>query len=173
MSGAPRTLRSTALAVERAVTRAAVALGCLALVLAISVGAWQVIARFVLFRSASWSEPLIQASLIWMTYLALSGAMRSGTLISVDVLLKASRGRARIVLRLAGLVAIFALLAVLLWFGTILCWRIRFQNIAGLNISAAWVYAALPVGSILSMLALAAHAADPPPDASDPLATNV
>jgi TRAP-type C4-dicarboxylate transport system permease small subunit len=173
MNDALKTLRSTALAAERNLTRAAVTLGCLALVVAISVGAWQVIARFVLFRSASWSEPLIQASLIWMTYLALCGAMRSGTLISVDVLLKASRGRARIALRLAGLVAIFALLAVLLWFGSILCWKIRFQNIAGLNISAAWVYAALPVGSLLSMLALAAHTVDPPSDTADTLATNI
>ncbi|HEX5933068.1 MAG TPA: TRAP transporter small permease subunit, partial [Pseudorhizobium sp.] len=54
-----------------------------------------------------------------------------------------------------------ALLIVLFWFGCMLVWRVRFQTIAGLGISASWAYAALPVGSILSALALVAHVLDP------------
>lgn len=84
--------RSIFLAVERRITQTAVALGCLGLVLAALVGFYQVIARFILFRPASWSEPMIQIALIWMTYLALAGAMRTGTLISVDMLLRLSKG---------------------------------------------------------------------------------
>ncbi|WP_157944662.1 TRAP transporter small permease [Mangrovicella endophytica] len=154
-------LGAAALAVESAITRGAVALGSLALFAAVSVGLYQVVARFVLFQPASWSEPLVQGLLIWMTYLALCGAMRTGTLISVDVLYQMSRGRARQLLRLVGTVAIFALLAVLLWFGAILCWKVRFQTIAGLNVSAAYAYAALPTGALLSMIALVARFFDP------------
>lgn len=155
-------LRSAALAAERILTSAAVASGTLLLATAVAIGGYQVIARFILFQPASWSEPLIQGGLIWMAYLALAGAMRSGTLISVDILLRATEGTLHRFLRTFGTVAILLLLAVLVWFGAILCWRVRFQNLAGLNIPASFVYAALPVGSLVSMIALIAHVIDPP-----------
>jgi TRAP-type C4-dicarboxylate transport system permease small subunit len=154
--------RSAFLAVERRITQAAVMLGCLGLVLAALAGLYQVIARFILFQPASWSEPFVQAILIWMTYLALAGAMRTGTLISVDLLLARSQGWAKAALRAFITLAVMALLLVILWFGCILVWRVQYQTIAGLNISASWAYAALPVGAVLSILALVAHAIDPP-----------
>ncbi|WP_068114363.1 TRAP transporter small permease [Tropicimonas marinistellae] len=153
---------SAALAVERFLTRAAVALGSMLLVLAVAVGFYQVLARFVLFRPASWSEPLIQATLIWMAYLALAGAMRAGTLISVDIMLRTTRGAAHRAIRVAGTVSIFALLAILVWYGIELCWRVRFQNVAGLNIPASYAYAALPIGSAISIVALIGNLVDPP-----------
>jgi TRAP-type C4-dicarboxylate transport system permease small subunit len=159
-SGAP--WRSTFLKVERRVTQLAVAVGCLGLVLASLVGFYQVIARFILFQPAAWSEPLIQVTFIWMTYLALAGAMRTGTLISVDALRAAVAGSPfRRMLDVFIMLSTMALLAVLLWFGSILVWRVRFQTIAGLDIAASWGYLALPFGSALSMLALIAHFIDP------------
>jgi TRAP-type C4-dicarboxylate transport system permease small subunit len=154
--------RSIFLAIERRITQTAVALGCLGLVLAALVGFYQVIARFVLFHPASWSEPMIQIVLIWMTYLALAGAMRTGTLISVDMLLRLSAGPFKRILTAVIMFAVLALLIVLLWFGCILVWRVRFQTIAGLGIPASWSYAALPLGSFLSILGLIAHFIDPP-----------
>ncbi|MBO0906101.1 TRAP transporter small permease [Jiella sonneratiae] len=168
-----RPIGSALKGVERAVTAAAVWAGSLMLVVAVLTGMWQVIARFVLFQTAAWSEPLIQTSLVWMAYLALAGAMRAGTLISVDVLLEVTRGPARRALRLAGAAAVFGLLAVLVWFGAELCWRVRFQTLAGLGIPASYAYAALPVGSAISILALAAHLLDPAPPAGEAPDTNV
>ncbi|SMF06937.1 TRAP-type C4-dicarboxylate transport system, small permease component [Tistlia consotensis] len=158
--------RAAFLAVERRVTQAAVAAGCLGLAVAALTGLYQVLARFVLLRPASWSEPLIQVVLIWMAYLALAGAMRSGSLIAVDLLLRVATGRARRALRTLVTLAVLALLATLFWFGCLIVWRVRFQTIAGLDVAASWAYAALPFGSALSILALLAHAADPPVEAA-------
>lgn len=154
-------LRSAFLKVERGITRTAVAAGSLCLAIAALTGFYQVLARFVLFQPAAWSEPLIQAALIWMTYLALAGAMRTGTLISVDILRHAARGPFKRLLETFVVLAIAAVLLVLIWFGAILVWRVRFQNIAGLEVPASWAYAALPFGSLLSFIALVAHALDP------------
>ena len=155
------TLREAFLRVEGLITRVAVWLGTAGLALACLVGFYQVLARFVLHAPASWSEPLIQTTLIWMAYVALAGAMRTGTLISVDLLLKVSTGRLRALVRLVSTVSILALLAILFWFGCVLVQRVQFQTIAGLGISASYAYAALPVGAVLSALALVAHLIDP------------
>ena len=164
MSSVSHLVRSTFLAVERRITLAAVVLGSACLALAALAGFYQVIARFILFTPASWSEPFIQAVLIWMTYLALAGAMRTGTLISVDLLLTLVSGRTKAGIRAFTTLAVMSLLLVIFWFGSILVWRVQYQTIAGLNISASWVYAALPVGSVISMLALVAYQIDPPDD---------
>ncbi len=153
--------RSAFLAMEGRITQAAVAVGTCGLALACLVGFYQVLTRFILHSPSSWSEPLIQTTLIWMVYVALAGAMRSGTLISVDLLVSVSTGRLLNVVRAIIHVSVFALLAVIFWFGCELVWRVRFQTIAGLGISASWAYAALPTGAVLSALALAAHALDP------------
>jgi TRAP-type C4-dicarboxylate transport system permease small subunit len=153
--------RAVFLAAEARITQAAVAVGMCGLALACLVGFYQVLTRFVLHAPSSWSEPLIQTTLIWMVYVALAGAMRAGTLISVDLLVSVSTGRLR---RLLGVVinsSVLGLLAILFWFGCELVWRVRFQTIAGLGMSASWAYAALPTGSLLSALALLARTLDP------------
>ena len=152
--------RRTFLAVERRITGAAVAMGVAGMTLACIVGFYQVLTRFVFHAPSSWSEPLIQTTLIWMVYVALAGAMRAGTLISVDLLLSVSTGRVRRLLTIVIDLAVLSLLAILFWFGCELVWRVRFQTIAGLGVSASWAYAALPTGALLSALALVAHALD-------------
>jgi TRAP-type C4-dicarboxylate transport system permease small subunit len=161
MSSGLQNLRSAFLAAERALTRIAVATGCVGLVVASLAGLYQVLARFVFHAPASWSEPLIQLVLIWMTYLALAGAMRTGTLISVDVLRSYARGPFKRILDLYIVLATMGLLLVLFWFGWELAIRVQFQTIAGLGIPATYAYASLPVGAAISMIALVAHAMDP------------
>ncbi|MCK8782709.1 TRAP transporter small permease [Rhizobium sp. NTR19] len=149
------------LSIESLLTKSAVALATAGLALASLIGLYQIIARFVLHRSAEWSEPLVQMTLIWMTYLGLAAAMRSGTLISVDWLLTLSKGRARQVIQLVILLCVLALLGFILWFGIALGMRVKFQTIAGLGISASWAYAALPFGAAVSIFAVIAHVLDP------------
>lgn len=146
---------------ESLLTRSAVALATAGLAIASLVGLYQVVARFVLHRSAEWSEPLVQMTLIWMTYLGLAAAMRSGTLIAVDWLLSLTKGRARQVIQFVILICVLALLGSLVWFGVALAMRVKFQTIAGLGISASWAYAALPFGAAVSILAAIAHTLDP------------
>ncbi|HEY6631738.1 MAG TPA: TRAP transporter small permease subunit [Rhizobiaceae bacterium] len=136
-------------------------LGTCGLALACAVGFYQVLTRFVLHAPSSWSEPLIQTTLIWMVYVTLAGAMRAGALISVDLLVSISTGRLLKLVRVVINSSVLTLLAIIFWFGCELVWRVRFQTIAGLGISASWAYAALPTGAVLSALALVAHALEP------------
>ena len=58
-------------------------------------------------------------------------------------------------------VATLSLLCLLFWFGWDLAYRVRFQNLAGLEIPISYAYAAIPVGSLISMVAVVAHNYDP------------
>ena len=50
---------------------------------------------------------------------------------------------------------------VVAWAGFEVTWRIRFQSLAGMDISISWAYLAVPLGACLSMLAVVAHFLDP------------
>lgn len=159
-----RTWSHCFLDIENALTKTAVGLATAGLGFAALCGLYQVVARFILHRPAEWSEPLIQMTLIWMAYLGIAGALRSGTLISVDWLLSLSKGRMRRVVQGVILVCVLALLGFIAWYGVVLAMRVRFQTMAGLGISTSWAYAALPVGAIVSMLSTIAHAIAPRAD---------
>jgi TRAP-type C4-dicarboxylate transport system permease small subunit len=146
---------------ERIVTQASVFVACCLLAAAASVGFYQVLTRFVLNEPATWSETMVRVLLIWMAYLGVCGAIRAGALVSVDVLYRACRGRARRALEAVIMVATLSLLAILVWFGVDLAFRVRFQILAGLEIPVSWAYSAVPVGSAISMLAVIAHFFDP------------
>jgi len=152
------------LCVDHVLTRTAVGLATVGLGLASLLGLYQIIARFILRQPAEWSEPLIQMALIWMAYLGIAGALRSGTLISVDWLLSLSKGRLHQIVQAVILVCVLILLGFIAWYGVALAWRVRFQTIAGLGIATSWAYAALPVGAIVSMIATIAHAMAPRAD---------
>jgi TRAP-type C4-dicarboxylate transport system permease small subunit len=81
--------------------------------------------------------------------------------VSVDLMLRLSRGAWRRFVRLLILVVSLAFLGVLAWYGFDLAWRIRFQTFATLPLSIAWAYLALPVGALFSMLAVLANHLDP------------
>lgn len=122
---------------------------------------FQVLTRFVLGEPASWSEPLIRVLLIWMAYLGLASAIRAGSLVSVDLVHRLLRGRRRRVLEAAIAIATLALLIVLAWYGIDLVDRVRSQNLAGLEVSISFAYAAVPTGALVSILAVLAHFLDP------------
>jgi TRAP-type C4-dicarboxylate transport system permease small subunit len=147
--------------IDRLVTEATVFVACCLLALASVVGLIQVVSRFILNQPTTWSETLVRALLIWMVYLGACGAMRVGAHVSVDILYRACRGRARDALEAFITLATLLLLAILVWFGWDMAYRVRFQNLAGLEISVSWIYAAIPVGSALSIVAVLAHYFDP------------
>jgi TRAP-type C4-dicarboxylate transport system permease small subunit len=55
------------------------------------------------------------------------------------------------------LIASLIFLAILIWYGWGMTMRVRSQNLAGLQVTIAWVYAALPVGSALATLGVIAR----------------
>lgn len=153
--------RAALLRVERLITETGLIAASAMLALAACAGLYQVITRFLLNEPASWSEPLIRTLLIWMAYLGLAAAVRAGTLVSVDVFYRMLHGRRRRALEGLITLAVLVLLCILFWFGWDLTMRVRYQNLAGLEIPVSYAYAAIPTGALISIPAVLAHYFDP------------
>ncbi|WP_245870108.1 TRAP transporter small permease [Teichococcus rhizosphaerae] len=152
--------RRAVLAVDRVVTEIAAILACAALAVACLAGLWQVIARFATETPAIWSEALVRTALIWMAMLGLAVALRAGALVSIDAAYRFSRGGLRRGLEAAALAANWSLMGVLFWFGWSMAQRVRFQEMAGLEVSMSWGYAAIPLGALFAMLGALANFLD-------------
>lgn len=112
---------------------------------------YQVITRFVIGHSATWTEVLARAVIIWMVFPVCGPAIRLGRMIPIDVIREALPSRLQVwVIRVVtALIAIF--LIVLIWYGYKMTLRVVDQNVSMINVSTAWFYAALP-GLFLSHL---------------------
>jgi len=153
-------LRRGILAADRIATGLATAMACAALLIAVLAGFWQVVARFATETPSIWSEALVRTALIWMAFLGLAAALRTGALVSIDVAHRYSRGALRRALEAAALACNLFLMGVLLWFGWIMAGRVQFQEMAGLEVSMSWGYAALPIGAGFAMLGALGHFLD-------------
>ena len=153
-------LRRAVLAADRFTTRAAMVAACIALAVALFAGAWQVIARFLTETPSVWSEALVRTALIWMVLMGLAATIRQGALISIDVAHRLARGAMRRALEFLSLAATLAVLAVLVWHGWTMTQRVSLQVMAGIEISIAWGYAAIPVGAAFAMIGALAHFLD-------------
>jgi TRAP-type C4-dicarboxylate transport system permease small subunit len=99
----------------------------------------------------------VRQALVWMVMLGIAGAIRQGALVAIDITRQLVKGRARLALDLVIFASITLLFGVLFWFGWEMANRVRFQSIAGLEVSIAWGYAAIPIGSVFAIVgALAA-----------------
>lgn len=166
-------LAKAVLALDRFVGRVALGVAAALLAVAAAVGLYQVVARFVLQQPSTWSEVLVRTLIAWMVFLGIAAALRSGTLVAFDFAFRISSGRVRQMLEAFVFLCCLALFAVLAWHGYRLAWRVRFQMLAGLDISIAWAYAAIPVGAACAMLAVVARWCDPgrhrkPPEPDTP-----
>lgn len=148
------------LALDRIATALAAILACLALAIAFAAGLWQVVSRFALNAPSVWSEALVRVALIWMAYLGIAVALRAGALVSIDVAQRALGGPARRALEAAALAAVLSLMGVMFWFGWEMAERVRFQEMAGLEIPMSWGYAAIPVGAVFAVLGALAQFLD-------------
>lgn len=153
--------------VERGVVALSLGAAALLLVLMAGVSFWQVVTRFALERPSTWSEVTSRSLQIWMVYLGLVAAFRTGALMSVDMALRLSPPRARLVLVAAIAGLNLGSLGVMIWFGWAMAERVSSQRLAGVSnpfgeggISIALVYAAVPVGAALCVVAVLARLAE-------------
>ena len=153
--------RQLLLVLDRLTTGLALHLGCLLLAVICGLGLWQVVSRFVLSQPSSWTEEIMRRLLIWCVMLGVVVAFRRGALVSVDLMLRSTRGRWQQAVRTVITGVTIAFLSVLLWFGVSLVTRVRFQTFASLDLSMGWAYAALPVGAALALVAVLAQHVDP------------
>ncbi len=147
---------------ERGATFAALLGACAMLVIAATLGMFQIVTRFVLEQPAEWTEVLIRFSLIWMVFLAIPSAFRQGAMVSVDVLYRWSPPRVRRVLDYIVALAALALIGVIIWFGWDYAQRGGVQSMAGLeSVSMFWAYVAMPVGGVFSAIGILGCLVDP------------
>ena len=149
------------LRLDRLLTGLCLNLACGLLAVISCLGMWQVASRFVFSQPSTWTEESMRRLLIWMVMLGVVAALRIGAMVSVDLMLRLSRGPWLSVVRHLITRVNLAFLSVVLWFGIVLVWRVRFQTFASMELSMAWGYAALPVGALLAIVAVLAHHLDP------------
>ncbi len=154
-------MRRFVLRLDRTLSGCAWGIACALLALIAALGLWQVLARFIFAQPTAWTEEAMRRLLIWMVMLGVVVAFRRGALVSVDLMLRLSRGVwQRVVRRLVtGVTLVY--LAVLVRYGVELVARVRFQTFASMELSISWAYAALPAGALLSIVAVIAHHLDP------------
>ena len=144
------------LRIETWTTRFAMVAAIVFLCIAGALAFFQVVTRFVFDSPSTWSEVLTRSAMIWSVFLGAARAVRVGGMIAMEVVqrsLPAALGRG-LYLGANALSVIF--FAILMWQGVAMTLRVVSQTLAGVGISIAWVYAALPVGSTLTILAIAA-----------------
>jgi len=149
------------LAIDRRVTGAVWLIAALLLAALACIGLYQVLIRFIWNQPSPWSEELIGRLFVWCVMLGIVAAFRQGALVSVDLMLRLSRGAWHRFVRRLVLAVTLGFLGVLAYYGFDLAWRIRFQTFATLPLSISWAYLALPVGAAFSMLAVIANHLDP------------
>lgn len=157
-------MTSSILRLDRVLTGACLSLACILLALISCLGIWQVVSRFVFSQPSTWTEESMRRLLIWMVMLGVVAAFRQGALVSVDLMLRLSKGAWRNTVRTIITSVNLAFLSVVLYFGIDLVWRVRFQTFASMELSMGWGYAALPVGALLGLVAVMAHHLDPHDD---------
>lgn len=162
-----RALRSAVLAVDRATTTVATWAACAALAIAAGMAIGQVFMRYVVRQPTAWSEPVVQMAVIWMVYLGAAVTFRAGALVAIDLLVDRLRGRFRRALQILICAATLVLLLHMGWYGWEMAERARFNVNPTLGISMSWGFAAIPVGAAFAIIAVIAHAVDPPPRAID------
>jgi TRAP-type C4-dicarboxylate transport system permease small subunit len=149
------------MAVDQRTTAFAMYTAVAMLILSVACGLFQVFARFILDTPSDWTEVLTRFALIWMVYIGAGVALRNGAMVSVDLMHRKLPAAWRKKLELFIATTVLSFLGLLIYWGIAIAWRIRFQNVAGLDISIAWAYLAIPVGSFFAMIAVLAHLLDP------------
>lgn len=150
------------LKIEKTMSSYILIISCCLLSIASVLGLLQVLFRFVFTQATPWTEVLIRFSLIWMVMFGVVIAFRQGALVSIDLLYRLSRGKFNTIVRLFILIVTLCLLVVLLWFGLDLTWRVRHQEIAGLEpMSISWAYLSIPTGAFFSIITVIANFFDP------------
>lgn len=112
----------------------------------------QVVFRYVLNSSLSWTEEVARFLQVYLTFVGSVLAMKIGAHISLgDSLTKRLPKIGRIAIFLITNIAIGAFLATMFVHGMRILQVVRFQSSASLEISMAYIYAVIPLSAALSL----------------------
>lgn len=143
--------------VERVTTRIALVLAVTLLALAATLAFYQVITRFVFNAPSMWSEVASRSLIIWAVFLGAAAAFRSDEMMRVEIIYSLLPPRWHWLLETLIAALCLTFFVVLAWYSAQMGYRVRNQTVAGLDVSIAWAYSALPVGSVFGIIAVIAR----------------
>lgn len=114
-----------------------------------------VLIRYLTDASIPWSEEVARHMMIWLTFLGMGMVLRSGGHIAIDNLQDALPERAAQAMRWFVVVTLAGFLCVLLGYGLVYVDRTMFQTTAATEIPFGYIYMAMPVGCVLTLIHLA------------------
>ena len=123
----------------------------------------QVIFRYGMQSSLTWSEELARYSFIWSIFIGTSVAAYRNQHIVVDALVKAMPRALQRRLRVANLLLCTVFFALFAYVSILLVQNAVPQKSSSLEISIAWVYASAVLGAVLTVLHLASAILQPAP----------
>ncbi|MDR5901594.1 TRAP transporter small permease [Halomonas icarae] len=142
---------------EQQTTRLALLGAIVMLIISVSLGFYQVLTRFVFDAPSTWSEVISRSSMVWCVFLGAAAGFRGGFMMSVEVIFRLLPSRKLIWIEVFIALCCAVVLMVLIVFGIAMMLRVRSQMLSGLEISIAWAYAAMPVGSGFALIAVMAR----------------
>ncbi|WP_019159059.1 TRAP transporter small permease [Brevibacterium senegalense] len=126
-------------------------LAALMLVMTVLIG-WQVIARFIVGESLTFSEEVSRFVMVWLVIVGAAYAAKNGRLMKVDLVEHILSGRAKTtVIMIAGMLSIVFYL-VLVVFGFFIVNAVSYQLTPATEVSMSIPMAALPVGGLLLII---------------------
>lgn len=139
---------------EAMTTRIALWAAIVFLLIAAGLAIYQVTTRFAFGRPSTWSEVITRSAMIWSVFLGVAPAFREGTMIALEFIQTALPRKLGLALYMFAMIMTVLFFAILFWQGWAMVERVSGQTLAALQISIAWVYAALPVGSAFIIIAV-------------------
>lgn len=126
-------------------------LAALMLIMTVLIG-WQVIARFIVGDSLTFSEEVSRFVMVWLVIVGAAYAAKNGRLMKVDIVEHMLSGKAKqTVIMIAGLLSIVFYL-VLVVFGFFIANAVSYQLTPATEVSMSIPMAALPAGGILLII---------------------
>lgn len=156
MSTAIHQTMALILRIEAVTTRIALWAAAGFLVIAAALAVFQVVTRFAFGSPSTWSEVVTRSAMIWSVFLGVAPAFREGTMIALEFIQTALPRRLGLALYQISMALTLVFFVILFWQGWAMTERVSGQTLAALQISIAWAYAALPVGSVFILIAVTA-----------------
>lgn len=142
---------------ERQLTRLAMLVAVVMLVVSVSFSFYQVLTRFVFNAPSTWTEVAARTAMIWCVFMAAAATFRGGYMMAVEAIYKVMPQRLLLVLEIAIVLCCLLVLAVLVHYGILMTRRVANQTMSGMNISIAYAYAAIPIGAGFAIVSVVAR----------------
>ena len=114
-----------------------------------------VVGRYFFRAPLRWSDEVAQFLFLWLSYLGALAALMGGRHYSLPNLIDLLPTRLRVAAKTVSDLIVLAMLAILVWCGTLLVDLLRHQRSPAIDLPIYYVYAALPLVSFLMALVVA------------------